>query len=105
MGKYLDTYQYPDGRIELRSNGTALPYSAYDRLSEVDQGEIIDNERLVHAQAVAKLMQDKRDNTRSQVLPAGNGLSRRKNNAGKKRQRDVNEDDLLDALRNLQTRS
>src|SRR5476649_681010 len=46
MGKYLDTYQYPDGRIELRSNGTALPYSAYDRLSEVDQGEIIDNKRL-----------------------------------------------------------
>jgi len=105
MGKYLDTYQYPDGRIELRSNGTALPYSAYDRLSEVDQGEIIDNKRLGHALAVAKLMQDKRDNTRSQGLPAGNGPSRRKKDAGKKRQRDVNEDDLLEALRNLQTRS
>lgn len=70
IGKYLDSWQYPDGRVELRSNGAVLPYSAYDRLSEVDQGAIIDNKRLGHALAVAKLMQDKRDNTRSQALPA-----------------------------------
>ncbi|WP_425018517.1 hypothetical protein [Pantoea agglomerans] len=78
MGKYLDAWQYPDDRVELRSHGVVLPYSAYDRLSEVDQGAIVDNKRLGHALAVAKLMQDKRDNTRSQGLPAGNGPTSKK---------------------------
>ena len=40
IGKYIDVYHYPDGRKELRLNGETLPYSTYDRLSEVDQGEI-----------------------------------------------------------------
>jgi hypothetical protein len=38
-------YHYPDGRKELRLNGTLLPYSTYDRLSEIDQGAIVDNKR------------------------------------------------------------
>lgn len=107
IGKYLDSWQYPDGRVELRSNGAVLPYSAYDRLSEVDQGAIIDNKRLGHALAVAKLMQDKRDNTRSQALPAGKGPTRRirKKDPAKKRQRAINEDDLLEAVADLQTHS
>ncbi len=46
IGKYIDVYHYPDGRKELRLNGETLPYSTYDRLSEVDQGEIVDNKRL-----------------------------------------------------------
>jgi transposase len=107
IGKYLDSWQYPDGRVELRSNGAVLPYSAYDRLSEVDQGAIIDNKRLGHALAVAKLMQDKRDNTRSQALPSGKGPARRirKKGPAKKRQRAINEDDLLEAVADLQTHS
>ncbi|SOZ40887.1 transposase (plasmid) [Cupriavidus neocaledonicus] len=39
-GRYIDVYHYPDGRIEPRANGAALPYTTYDRLSEVDQGAI-----------------------------------------------------------------
>ncbi len=46
IGKYIDVYHYPDGRKELRLNGVALPYSTFDRLSEIDQGEIVDNKRL-----------------------------------------------------------
>ncbi|EOI3527341.1 hypothetical protein ACMSYW_000510 [Cronobacter dublinensis] len=77
MGKDLDAWQSPDGRVELRSNGVVLPYSAYGRLSEVDWGAIVDNKRPRHVLAVAKLMQAKRDNTRSQEFPAGNGSPRR----------------------------
>jgi hypothetical protein len=33
IGKYIDVYEYPDGRIELRADGSALPYTTYDRLS------------------------------------------------------------------------
>lgn len=107
MGKYLDVWQYPDGSVELRSHGVVLPYFANDRLSEVEQGAIVDNKRLGHAFAVAKLMQDKRDNTRSQAFPAGTGPSRRsaKTDPAKKRQRAVNEDDLMEAMIDLQARS
>lgn len=37
IGHYIDVYEYPDGRIELRANSTSLPSSQYDNLSEVDQ--------------------------------------------------------------------
>lgn len=100
--RWVNTWmpEYPDGRVELRSHGVVLPYSAYDRLSEVDQSAIVDNKLLGHALGVVKIMQDKRDNTRSQALPAGTGPSRRsaKKNPTRKRQRAVNEDDLLEAF-------
>jgi hypothetical protein len=40
--RYLEVYEYPDGRIEIRANGAALPYAyvPYDRLSEIDQGTV-----------------------------------------------------------------
>jgi transposase len=53
--KYIEVYEYPAGRIELRADGTALPYASYDRLPEVDQGAIVDNKRLGHALQVAQL--------------------------------------------------
>lgn len=56
MDKYLDAWQCPDGRVELRSHGIAIPCSAYYRLSEVDKSAIVDNKRLGHALAVAQLM-------------------------------------------------
>lgn len=69
-GKYIDVWQYPDGAIELRANGTSLPFITYDRLGELDQGAIVDNKRLGRALEMIKLVQDKRDNTRSQALPS-----------------------------------
>lgn len=107
MGKYIEIYHYPDGKIELRSNGIALPCSAYDRLAEVDQGAIVENKRLGHALAVAKRVQEKRDSTRSLSVPSGSGPSRRgqKKDPAMKSQRFLNETDLLEALADLQTRS
>lgn len=69
IGKYIDVYHYPDGRKELRLNGTLLPYSTYDRLSEIDQGAIVDNKRLGRTLEFISLVQSKRDNTRSQSIP------------------------------------
>lgn len=80
IGKYIDVYHYPDGRKELRLNGEALPYSTYDRLSEVDQGEIVDNKRLGRALEFISLVQSKRDNTRSQSVPSGDGPERKGKN-------------------------
>lgn len=53
-----------------------------------------------------KLIQDKRDNNRSKPIPAGDGPSRRRGKpAEKKSQRSINGDDMLDALKTLQSRS
>lgn len=61
----------------------------------------------VHGLYLAKeTVQDKRDNTRSQALPSLDGqTSRRKKQPGKKSQRSLNQDDMLEALQQLQTRS
>lgn len=60
----------------------------------------------VHGLYLAKeTVQDKRDNTRSQALPSLDGqTSRRKKQPGKKSQRSLNQDDMLEALQQLQTR-
>ncbi|EAW5089331.1 ISNCY family transposase [Salmonella enterica] len=106
IGKYIEVWHYPDGQKELRLNGTMLPYSTYDRLQEIDQGAIVDNKRLGRTLEFIKLVQDKRDNNRSQALPAGDGPSRRKRKpTEKKSQRSLNGDDMLDALKTLQSRS
>ncbi|EDI4631198.1 ISNCY family transposase [Salmonella enterica subsp. enterica serovar Poona] len=78
IGKYIEVWHYPDGRKELRLNGVVLPYSTYDRLQEIDQGAIVDNKHLGRTLEFIKLVQDKRDNNRSQALPAGDGPSRRR---------------------------
>ncbi len=106
IGKYIEVRHYPDGRKELRLNGAALPYSTYDRLSEIDQGAIVDNKRLGRTLEFIKLVQDKRDNNRSQAIPAGDSPSRRRRKpTEKKSQRSLNGDDMLDALKTLQSRS
>jgi hypothetical protein len=63
-GKYIDVFQYPDGKIELRAAGVVLPYTTYDRLGVIDQGEIVANKRLghvLHVLHVAQLVQANRD--------------------------------------------
>jgi hypothetical protein len=40
IGRHIDVYEYPDGRIEVRADGAALPFVPYDRLAVVDQGAI-----------------------------------------------------------------
>ena len=67
---YLDVYEYPDGRIELRANGTALTYRQYDRLSDIDQGAIVDNKRLGHVLQIAQQVQLERDNRRISGSPS-----------------------------------
>jgi hypothetical protein len=66
----LDVYEYPDGRIELRANGAALTYRQYDRLSDIDQGAVVDNKRLGHVLQVAQQVQLERDNRRISGSPS-----------------------------------
>jgi hypothetical protein len=63
--KYIEVTEYPNGRIELRADGTALPYTVYDRYPQIDQGAIVDSKRLGHVLQVAQLVQQLRDSRRS----------------------------------------
>lgn len=99
---HADIYEYPDGRIEVRANGAALPYTIYDKLSEVNQGAIVENKRLGHALQVAQLMQAQRDNRRGLNAPArtnsGKAPIETKRLPGTKSQRQLSEFDLASAI-------
>src|SRR5258705_8243504 len=41
--RYIDVWEYPDGRIEIRADGRVLPYRQYDRLAEIDQGAVVEH--------------------------------------------------------------
>jgi len=101
-GKYLDVYQFPDGKIEIRAAGVSLPYSTYDKLGAIDQGAIVENKRLGHALRISNMVQAERDN-RYVAGPStahridGKKVPRKKL-AGTKTQRELNQKDLQKAL-------
>ncbi|WP_257010903.1 ISNCY family transposase [Burkholderia ubonensis] len=57
--RYIEVWEYPDGRIEIRADGRVLPCRQYDRLTEIDQGAIVEHKRLSHALQVAQALQAK----------------------------------------------
>ncbi|SOE63596.1 Transposase [Burkholderia sp. D7] len=100
--KYLDVFEYPDGRIEIRVNGAALLYVEYDRLSQIDQGAEIDNKRLSHALQLAQVIQAQRDDRRASGSPSrtnqGQAPPTKERKAGTKKQRELTLDDLNAAV-------
>jgi hypothetical protein len=57
-GKYVDVYDFPDGRLEVRSKGLLLPYSIFSKDQRVSHTAIVENKRLGHALALIKAQQD-----------------------------------------------
>ena len=101
IGKYIDVFHYPDGRIEIRAGGESLPYSTYDKLGAIDQGEIVDNKRLGHVLRIAQIVQAKRDDRREEPSSAQRVNGRhvqRKKVQGLKTQRELNAGDLENAV-------
>jgi len=98
MGKYVEVYQYPDGRIEIRVAGQALPYSIYYSSGKIDpgmldQGAIVENKRLSHALQVLREAQARRETRPPRASPSkthrldGTRVPRSKIVASQKRQR------------------
>ena len=104
--RYVEVAEYPDGRIELWADGTSLPYVLYDRLSEIDQGAIVENKRLGHVLEVAQQVQAQRDNRRIQALPSRTLIGQSPRHPelrvpGTKPQRQLNAEDLRRAIDEL----
>lgn len=100
--RYIDVWEYPDGRIELRADGRTLPYADYDRLSHIDAGAVVENKRLGHALQVAQLIEAQRDDRRRSNGPsrtlAGEPVRQVRQTPGTKRQRQFTADDLQAAI-------
>ena len=60
VGKYADTYEFPDGRIQVRHNGIALPCTIFEpHQQRVTHAAITDNKHLSAVLAHIKAEQDK----------------------------------------------
>jgi hypothetical protein len=79
IGKYVEVFQYPDGCIEIRVAGRALPYSLYVNSGTVHsatpgQGAIVENKRLSHALRVLREAQARRELRRQVEMSASDIL-------------------------------
>src|SRR5918997_4362811 len=59
-GKYVDTYAFADGGLEVRWQGLSLPYRAFDKNQRVSHAAIVENKRLGEVLALIKSQQDER---------------------------------------------
>jgi hypothetical protein len=96
--QYLDVFEYPDGRIEIRVNGAALPCVRYDRLSEIDQGAVVENKRLGRTLQMAQVIQAQRDDRRASGSPSrtnqGEAPRPKERKVGTRTQRELTREDL-----------
>jgi Homeodomain-like domain len=63
-GKYVDTYAFADGGLEVRWHGLSLPYRAFDKDQRVSHAAIVENKRLGEVLAFIKSQQDARPSPR-----------------------------------------
>ena len=74
--KRVTVFDYPDGTISIKRDGIPLPYSAFDKVGNVKQADIVDNKRLGAVLAFAKERQEELGAQRSAKAPGRRGQSR-----------------------------
>ena len=60
VGRYVETYAYADGRLDVRWKGHSLPYKTFDKDQRVTHAAITDNKRLSDVLTYIKEQQDQR---------------------------------------------
>ena len=76
-GKYVDLYEFPDGTLEVPSNGRVLPYRTFDKDQRVNPAAIVENKRLGHALSLIKAQQDQRPVPKVSTNSEKNGYKKR----------------------------
>ncbi|WP_433706548.1 ISNCY family transposase [Paraburkholderia sacchari] len=105
--RYVEVWEYPGGRIELRAEGRLLPYREYDRLTEVDQGAIVEHKRLSHVLQLSQVIQAQRDNERIGKAPSrthrgeSTRTERKQGHARSKKQREFTQADIEQVIVDL----
>ncbi|WP_273728556.1 ISNCY family transposase [Brucella gallinifaecis] len=59
VGRYVETYAYADGRLDVRWKGHSLPYRVFNKDQRVTHAAITENKRLGDVLAYIKEQQDK----------------------------------------------
>ena len=57
-GKYVDTYAFADGGLDVRWKGLSLSYRVFDKDQRVTHAAIVENKRLSEVLAYVKALQD-----------------------------------------------
>lgn len=61
VGRYVETYAYADGRLDIRWKGHSLPYQVFDKDQQVTHAAITENKRLGDILAYIKERQDQQE--------------------------------------------
>lgn len=75
VGEYVDTYQFPDGSLEIKWKGLSLPYTVFSKDQQrITHAVITENKKLGAILAYAKAIQDKEGAPKAK--PAGKQRTR-----------------------------
>ena len=74
IGKYIDFLEYPDGTILIEYQGRSINYSIFDKISKLNQREVVENKRLgsvlAHIQQQHEELEKQNKRNRSQKMPS-----------------------------------
>ena len=74
--KKVRVYDYPDGTVAIKYEGTDLPYSVFDKVRQVKQADIVSNKRLGSVLQLVKEQQKAKSIERSKSAPQRRGQKR-----------------------------
>jgi len=69
-------FDYPDGTVAIKYEGTDLPYSVFDKVRQVKQADIVSNKRLGSVLKLVKEQQKAKSIERSKSAPQRRGQKR-----------------------------
>lgn len=74
--KKVRVFDYPDGTVAIKYEGTDLPYSVFDKVRHVKQADIVSNKRLGSVLQLVKEQQAVKSVERSKAAPQRRGQKR-----------------------------
>ncbi|TBC67740.1 ISNCY family transposase, partial [Rhizobium ruizarguesonis] len=84
VGRYVETYAYADGRLDVRWKGHSLPYKTFDKDQRVTHAAITENKRLGDVLAYIKERQEQLPAPKVRTNSEKNGYTPRGRKPGRK---------------------
>ncbi|MBG0511104.1 ISNCY family transposase [Agrobacterium sp. MOPV5] len=85
VGKYVESYAYADGRLDVRWKGHSLPYTVFDKDQRVTHAAITENKRLGDVLAYIKERQDEQEKPTVKSNSDKNGYTPRARKPGRRK--------------------
>jgi hypothetical protein len=86
VGRYVETYAYADGRLDVRWKGHSLPYTVFDKDQRVTHAAITENKRLGDVLAYIKERQEQQSKPDVKTNSDKNGYVKRARGPGRRKQ-------------------